>query len=59
MSQPQIIDQIVSDMGLSKANTTPGTTPSFTTNLLVKFQDAENFDQNILCRSFIGKLNYL
>ena len=58
MSQPQLINQIVSNMGLSKSDANPRTTPAFTTKILVNFQDAEIFDQKCRYCSVIGKLNY-
>ena len=46
-------------MVLSKVDATPRTNPSLTTNILVKFQDAVNFDQQFHYIGGIGKLNYL
>ena len=39
LSQTQLIDQIVFDLGLSKSNATPRTTTSLTTKILIKCQD--------------------
>ena len=42
LSRPHIIDQIVSDLGLSKSDATPRTTPDLTKNIPGKYQDVEN-----------------
>ena len=59
ISQPQLINQIVSYLGLSKSNVTPRTTTALATNILINFQDAEKLDQHFHYCSVIGKLNYL
>ena len=59
LSQPKLINQIVSDLGLSNYDTNPKTTAALATNILGNFQDTEKFDQHFHYRSFIGKLNYL
>ena len=41
LSKSQLINQIVSDMGLSNSNSTPRTTLALTTNILGNFQNAE------------------
>ena len=41
LSHPQLIKKIVSDLGLSKYDKSPRTTPSLTTNIMGTFQDAE------------------
>ena len=42
LAHPQLINQKVSDLVLSKFNVTPSTTPSLTTNIMEKYQDVEN-----------------
>ena len=59
LSQTQLIDQIVFDMGLSKSNATPRTNTDLTTNIKGKCQDAERFNQHFHYLSVIYKLNYL
>ena len=59
LAQPQIINQIVSYLILSNSDATPRTTPDFTTNIMVKCQDAEKFDQHFHYRGVIGKCSYL
>ena len=58
LSQPKLINQIVSDLLLSKYNATPRNTPSLNTDIMGKYQDADNFYQQFHCCSVIGNTNY-
>ena len=58
MSQTQLTNQIVSNLGLSKSDATPRDTPSLTTNILGKVQDAKKSDQHFHYCRVIGKLKY-
>ena len=42
LSQPKLINQILYNVGLSKFDTSPRTTPSLTIKILVKYLYAEN-----------------
>ena len=44
LSQPQLINQIVSDLVLSQLDATPRNIPALTTNILEKCQSVEKFD---------------
>ena len=56
MSHPQLINQIVSDLALSKFDATPSTTSALTTNILGKYQDVEKLYQRFHYHSFVVKL---
>ena len=57
LSQPHIIKQILSDLGLLKYYATPRNDLALTTNMLKIFHNTEFFDQHLHHRSVIGKLN--
>ena len=59
MPQPQLINQMASNLGLSDSDATLRTNPSLTTNILGKCQYAVNFYQRFHYGSVIGNLNYL
>ena len=54
LSKTQLINQIVSDMGLLKSDKTPRNTPYLTTIILGKFQNAKKFGQHSHYCSVIG-----
>ena len=56
LSHPQLINQIVSDLALSKFDATPSTTSALTTNILGKYQDVEKLNQQFHYRP---RKNYL
>ena len=57
LSQSKLINQIVSNMGLSNSDTTPRTSPAVATNILSKYQDVEKSNQHFHYCIVIGKLN--
>ena len=56
LSQPQLINQIVSNLVLSKSDATPSNNPALTTNILGKYQDVEKLYQRFHYHSFVVKL---
>ena len=59
LTQPHLIDQILSDLRLDKANTTTKETPAKVNQLLKRHTNSQDFDGHYKYRSVIGKLNYL
>ena len=59
LSHPQLINQIVSYLGLSQSVKTPRTMPSHTTSIQRTCQVVEKFDQQFHYQNFIGNLEYL
>jgi hypothetical protein len=59
LSQPKLIEQILSDMRLTENNVKTKNIPMKSTDILRRHQDSEPFDENFHYRSIIGKLNYL
>ena len=59
LSKSQLINQIVSDMGLSNSNATPRTTLALTTNILEKSSECRKIDHHFQYLSFIVRINYL
>ncbi len=59
LSQPHLIEKIVSDLGLQGNNVAIKDTPAQTNKVLSAHLDSEPFDQHFHYRSIIGKLNHL
>jgi hypothetical protein len=59
LSQPHLIDQILEDLRLNKANVKARLTPAASSKLLTRHSDSKPFDNWFNYRSLIGKLNYL
>ena len=59
MPQTQLIDQILSDLVLSKSDAPPRTNTGIITNTLVTCQDVKKIDQHFHYRSIIGNLNLM
>lgn len=59
LSQPKLINQILSDLRMDSDSTTIKTTPAASSKLLSRHQDSPPFDRSFDYRSVIGKLNYL
>jgi hypothetical protein len=59
LTQPQLIESILQDLGLGKQNVKGRTTPALKTVLIHKDPDGEPFDNSFHYRSVIGKFNYL
>jgi hypothetical protein len=59
-TQPQLIDSIIADCGLSKSNAKPKETPALSSKILLRDEDGEPWpDEKWKYRSVIGKLNFL
>jgi histone deacetylase 1/2 len=59
-TQPQLIDSIISDCGLSKANAKPKDTPALSSKILLRDENGEPWpDEKWKYRSIIGKFNFL
>ena len=59
LTQPQLIKSILADLRLLKDNVSKKDTPALSTQLLRRFTESEDFDNNFDYRSVIGKMNYL
>jgi hypothetical protein len=59
LSQPHLIDQILSDLRLNDDSVKPRTIPAASSKLLTKHSESKPFDNSFNYRSVIGKLNYL
>jgi hypothetical protein len=59
LTQPHLIDQILSDLRLNDTTVKPRTTPAASSKLLTKHSNSKPFDNSFNYRSVIGKLNYL
>ena len=59
LSQPHLIDQILSDLQLEGDKVKPRSTPAASSKLLSSHSTSEPFDNSFNFRSVIGKLNYL
>ena len=59
LSQPHLIDQIINDLRLEKANTHEADTPAVSSVILKRNRGSPEFDGHFRYRSVIGKLNYL
>ena len=59
LSQPHLIDQILSDLRLSDDNVKVKDTPAKLSQILTAGLNMKNFDESFNYRSIIGKLNYL
>ena len=59
LSQPQLIEQILTDLNLLGENVKIRDTPALSTAVLSEFPDSVDHDQHFHYRSVIGKLNYL
>jgi hypothetical protein len=58
LTQPHLIDQIISDLGL-KANTKTKDLPALSSRILNKDIDGQPFKEDWSYRSIVGKLNFL
>ena len=59
LSQPNIIKQILKDLGLSDEKAKTKSTPCPVSKLLSLHSDSKEFDNGFNYRSIVGKLNYL
>jgi hypothetical protein len=59
LTQPHLIDQILSDLRLNDTTVKPRTVPAASSKLLTKHSSSKPFDNSFNYRSVIGKLNYL
>ena len=59
LTQPHLIDQLISDLDLGDDWTTNPQTPTFATKILQRFEHDLPFDGPFEYRSVIGKLNFL
>ena len=59
LTQPHLINSILSDLGLNREDVTPKDTPAKVNTLLRRHGDMEPHDGGFHYRSVIGKLNYL
>jgi hypothetical protein len=59
LSQPKLIDQVISDLHLEQENATTKATPMASSRLLSRHEDSRPFDNHFNYRSVIGKLHYL
>ena len=59
LTQPQLIDQILSDLRMQDEDVRTKDTPATSSKILKRHQDEEKFDRSFDYRSVIGKLNYL
>ena len=59
LTQPDLIDSILADLGLNKMDTTGRQTPALTSTILHQDTNGEAFDERFHYRSVIGKLNFL
>ena len=59
LSQPHLIDQILSDMKMTNDALKVKETPSMTSTIVQRDPNGEPFDRSFHYRSVIGKLNYL
>ena len=59
LSQPHLIDQILSDMKMSDDKVKVKDTPAPSSTILRRFPKSKPFDRSFHYRSIIGKLNYL
>ena len=58
LTQPHLIDQILSEVHISKRARTRQT-PTLSTKTLQRDEHAPSFDQRFHCRRIVGKLNFL
>ena len=56
--QPQLIKQILTDLGLDN-NSKRRRTPPLSSKILQRYENAPPFNEKFKYRSIIGKLNYL
>ena len=59
LSQPKLIEQILSDLRMSDDSTKTKSTPAASSKLVSRHNDSEPFDHNFNYRSVIGKMHYL
>ena len=59
LTQPHLVDQITSDLGLTQDNVKIKETPSMSSKILKRDEDGQEFDKSFNYRSVVGKLNYL
>lgn len=59
MTQPHLIEQILSDLRMSDKSVKPRSTPAASSKVLTRHSQSPNFDGSFNYRSVIGKLNYL
>ena len=59
LTQPHLIDQIISDLGLTQDNVKVKETPAKSSQLLTRDVKGKDFDKSFHYRSVLGKLNYL
>ena len=59
LTQPHLIDQILTDLRLKADNVKTRSTPMASSKLLTRHSNSMSFDNSFNYRSVIGKLNYL
>ena len=59
MTQPHLIEQILSDLRMSDESVKPRSTPAASSKVLTRHLQSPDFDGSFNYRSVIGKLNYL
>lgn len=59
LTQPNLIQQILTDLRLGGKEVKPKTTPAASSKLLTRHTTSKPFDKSFDFRSIIGKLNYL
>jgi hypothetical protein len=59
LTQPHLIDQILSDLRLDNDKVNTRSTPAASSKLLTRHSKSPSFDNSFNYRSVIGKLNYL
>lgn len=59
LTQPMLIQSILSDLGLDKPNSTIKDTPAASSKLLSRHPNSECFDNSFHYRRAIGKMNFL
>ena len=59
LTQPHLIDQILTDLRLNDDSVKVKTTPMSSSKLLSRHTESPSFDNSFHYRSIIGKLNYL
>jgi hypothetical protein len=58
-TQPQLIDQILEDLGLTQDNVAVKDTPAVSNQTLLRHETSAKFDESWKYRSVIGKMNFL
>jgi len=59
LTQPQLIDQILHDLGMENKRTKPKSIPALSSKVLERDPEGHKFEEKWSYRSIIGKLNHL